>query len=203
MQSLASYFIGRYNYHFLVVGLILGTEIPVGIVKGGMRVPEIDVPCIFIGPGTGIAPMRAMIEERVHGGAKGIIHGLKKLIIIVNLLIFGNRNRSKDYLFQQEWEKYQASNDLSLLLAFSRDGPADQKKTYVQDILLQERNKIYDKLFRQNGVLYISGSSGKMPQGIKASIIEIISAHEGITKEEASQVQANLERQGRWKQETW
>ena len=42
-----------------------------------------------------------------------------------------------------------------------------------------------------------------MPQGIKASIIEIISAQEGITKEEASQVQANLERQGRWKQETW
>ena len=44
-----------------------------GLVKGGMRVPEIDVPCIFIGPGTGIAPMRAMIEERVRGGAKGIL----------------------------------------------------------------------------------------------------------------------------------
>ena len=106
-------------------------------------------------------------------------------------------------MFQQEWEKYQTSNDLSLFLAFSRDGPADQKKTYVQDILLQEGNTIYDKLFRQNGVLYISGSSGKMPQGIKASIIEIISAQEGTTKEEASQVQVNLERQGRWKQETW
>ena len=77
MQSLASYFIRRYNCHSFAIGLILGTDIPVGLVKGGMRVPEIDVPCIFIGPGTGIAPMRAMIEERVHGGAKGIIHWLK------------------------------------------------------------------------------------------------------------------------------
>lgn len=120
-----------------------------------------------------------------------------------NLLIFGNRNRSKDYLFQQEWEDYQTSHDLSVLLAFSRDGPADEKKIYVQDMISQEGSKIYDKLIRQNGVLYISGSSGKMPQGVKASIIEIISTQEGITREEAAKIQANLERQGRWKQETW
>ena len=106
-------------------------------------------------------------------------------------------------MFQHEWEEYELSNDLSIFLAFSRDGPADEKKTYVQDVILNEGKKIYDKLIRQNGILYISGSSGKMPQGVKTSIIEIISTEESITKEEAAQVQANLERQGRWKQETW
>ena len=90
-----------------------------------------------------------------------------------------------------------------VLLAFSRDGPVDHKKTYIQDILLQEGKRIYDKLIRQNGVLYISGSSGKMPQAVKESIVEIISAQEGITKEEAAEIQGTLERQGRWKQETW
>lgn len=44
-----------------------------------MRVPEVNVPCIFVGPGTGIAPMRAMIEERVHGGAKGNVDFLHNL----------------------------------------------------------------------------------------------------------------------------
>lgn len=106
-------------------------------------------------------------------------------------------------MFQQEWEKYQSSNNLSLLLAFSRDGPADEKKIYVQDIISREGSRIYEKLFGQNGVLYISGSSGKMPQGVKASIVEIISTQKGITKEEAAQVQTELERQGRWRQETW
>lgn len=106
-------------------------------------------------------------------------------------------------MFQQEWEKYQSSNNLSILLAFSRDGPADEEKTYVQDIISREGSRIYEKLFGQNGVLYISGSSGKMPQGVKASIVEIISAQKGVTKEEAAQIQAELERQGRWRQETW
>ena len=49
-----------------------GSEIPVGLVKGSMKVPDAIVPCIFVGPGTGIAPMRAMIEQRIHHHATGI-----------------------------------------------------------------------------------------------------------------------------------
>jgi sulfite reductase alpha subunit-like flavoprotein len=50
-----------------------GSTIPVGLVKGGMKVPSPEVPSIFVGPGTGIAPMRAMVEERVRQGAKGLV----------------------------------------------------------------------------------------------------------------------------------
>jgi len=53
------------------VALTIGMEIPVRLVKGGIRTPSSDVPCIFVGPGTGIAPMRAMIEQRVHEGDIG------------------------------------------------------------------------------------------------------------------------------------
>ena len=60
--------------------LTIGTEIPVGLVKGSMRIPSYDVPAIFVGPGTGVAPMRAMIEQRVLEGAKGIVY-LSSIII--------------------------------------------------------------------------------------------------------------------------
>lgn len=53
------------------VTLTIGMEIPVRVVKGGIRTPSTEVPCVFVGPGTGIAPMRAMIEQRVHEGDTG------------------------------------------------------------------------------------------------------------------------------------
>jgi sulfite reductase alpha subunit-like flavoprotein len=166
-----------------------------------MKVPAPNVPSIFVGPGTGIAPMRAMIEERVHQGAKG--NALKNSTDSDNLLVFGNRNRTKDFLFEQEWNKLQSSHGLSVLLAFSRDGPADEKKLYVQDVIQQHGTEIYDYLIRRKGTLYISGSSGKMPQGVKDAVIEIIKVEQGVTREDAQQIQASLEKTGRWKQETW
>lgn len=92
---------------------------------------------------------------------------------------------------------------MSILTAFSRDGPADEKKTYVQDIIAREGRRIYDLLIQRQGMLFISGSSGKMPQGVKEAIIEVIKSEQGITREEAKQLHAALEKQGRWKQETW
>ena len=89
------------------------------------------------------------------------------------------------------------------MLAFSRDGPVDEKKKYVQDIISREGKKIYDTLIRRNGVIFISGSSGKMPQGIKDAVIEIIKEEQGITRGVASEIHTTLEKQGRWKQETW
>ena len=123
--------------------------------------------------------------------------------MIDNLLVFGNRNQAKDYLFEQEWNRYQSTNQLDVLLAFSRDGPPDEKKTYVQDVISHHGKAIYEYLIRRNGALFISGSSGKMPQGVKESVIEIISIEQGISKAQAQEVQAKLEKQGRWKQETW
>ena len=128
------------------------------------------------------------------------MHGLT----VDNLLIFGNRNREKDYLFQPEWEDFSRSHRLSVLLAFSRDGPADEKKTYVQDILLRDgRAWVYDALIRRSGMVFSAGSSGKMPQGVKDSVVEIIRAEEGISREEAARKLAVIEKEGRWKQETW
>lgn len=95
------------------------------------------------------------------------------------------------------------SHELSVLVAFSRDGPVNENKLYVQDVIQRHRTEIYDYLIRRKGALFISGSSGKMPQGVKDAVIEIIKIEQGITREEAQQIQASLERTGRWAQETW
>ena len=90
-----------------------------------------------------------------------------------------------------------------MFTAFSRDGPADEKKTYVQDVITRESKRVYDYLIHRNGALFISGSSGKMPQAIKDAFIEIVQVEQAITREEAQQIHGILEKQGRWKQETW
>jgi len=57
--------------------LTVGAQIAVRVVKGGIQTPGPDVPCIFVGPGTGIAPMRAMIEQRLHNDDKGDLPSLR------------------------------------------------------------------------------------------------------------------------------
>src|SRR5579871_3977866 len=101
-----------------------------------MRVPEARTPCIFIGPGTGIAPMRALIEERAKLDAKGT--KVTYTVDAGDLLVFGNRNRAKDYLFEEEWARFRSSHDLAILTAFSQDGPPNEKKTYVQDVIARQ-----------------------------------------------------------------
>ena len=88
-------------------------------------------------------------------------------------------------------------------MAFSRDGPLDKKKIYVQDVISKHGKVIYDYLIKKNGVFFISGSSGKMPQGVKDVVIEIIKIERGISREEAEKEHSEIERLGRWKQETW
>jgi sulfite reductase alpha subunit-like flavoprotein len=145
--------------------------------------------------------MRALIEERAKLDAKGT--KVTYTVDAGDLLIFGNRNRVKDYLFEEEWARFRHSHDLAILTAFSRDGPPDEKKTYVQDVIARQGKQIFDRLIHQEGMLFISGSSGKMPQGVKEAVIEIIQTEKGVAKEEARHLQEALEREGRWKQETW
>ena len=120
-----------------------------------------------------------------------------------NLLVFGNRNRAGDYLFESELSEYQKSGALSIRLAFSRDGPVNEKKTYVQDVMSQNPQMIYEYLVQRRGILFISGSAGNMPKGVKEAIVEIIRTQTRITQEQAQEAQAEMVKQGRWKQETW
>ncbi|KAG8701613.1 NAPDH-dependent diflavin reductase [Ceratobasidium sp. 395] len=166
-----------------------GTKLQVGLKEGTMRLPkDINRPIVMIGPGTGVAPMRAMIEERIAKGASD------------NILYFGCRSASADYHFRSEWEKYQEAGSLTHRLAASRD---QESKVYVQDLISLDSQMIKQWLFDRNGAFYISGSSNQMPTAVRKAVTKSLE-HELQWSEEASTQYVDvMEVEGRWCEECW
>ncbi|BFZ59483.1 NAPDH-dependent diflavin reductase [Saitoella coloradoensis] len=177
-----------------------GTQLTMGLIRGAMKPPPKSTKCVMIAPGTGVAPMRALVQERVAIGC-----GAED-----QLLVFGNREREKDFLMRAEWEGYEAKGQLSLALAFSRD---TTEKFYVQHVLRREWRRVDTWLRKEGGFVYICGSSGKMPQAVREALIEIF--QRGIhlergedlsgsgARDEAEAVLVEMEKKGRYLQETW
>ncbi|KAF2015450.1 sulfite reductase flavo protein alpha-component [Aaosphaeria arxii CBS 175.79] len=178
-----------------------GQEIAVTLHKGGLGVTkaETEKPVVMIGPGTGVAPMRALTYQRKHwrseqGGAS-VDENTK------DILFFGCRNAESDYFFKDEWkELIDGGAPFEVLPAFSRD---QRQKVYVQDLIRRESAKVFDALARKGGIVYICGSSGKMPQAVREALIEGFQKHGSHTREAAEAYLESLEKSGRYKQETW
>ena len=117
-------------------------------------------PIIMIGAGTGVAPYRAFIEERVADGAKG-----------KSWLFFGERNFTNDFLYQLEWQDYLASGDLTRIdVAFSRDQP---EKIYVQHRLWERRAEL--NAWLQDGAhIYVCGDEKGMAKDVDAMLVKIL-----------------------------
>ncbi|NGX59695.1 MAG: Sulfite reductase [NADPH] flavoprotein alpha-component [Chlamydiae bacterium] len=143
------------------------------------RLPESrDTDIIMIGPGTGIAPFRAFIQERANLGASG-----------KNWLFFGHRNRDSDYFYEDEWKSYP---NLRIDTAFSRD---QKEKVYVQHKLLEKGEKIYAWL--QNGAhLYLCGDAKEMAKDVEKTLRQIIATHGNLDAEEAKSHLKTLKKEG-------
>ncbi|KAI8942098.1 hypothetical protein NX059_000193 [Plenodomus lindquistii] len=146
-----------------------------------------------------------------------------------DMLFFGCRNADSDYYFKKEWEGLRAAGTpLRVFAAFSRDQvrcpclfsccpkvsyhvlhagprltPRQRQKIYVQDLVRQQSAKVHDALVNHNGIVYICGSSGKMPQAIREALIESFQGHGSMEREEAEKYLAALEKGGKYRQETW
>ncbi|KAG8749474.1 NAPDH-dependent diflavin reductase [Ceratobasidium sp. 428] len=168
-----------------------GTRLQIGLKEGTMRLPKDSKrPIVMVGPGTGVAPMRAMIEERIAKGASGLD----------NILYFGCRSASADYHFRSEWMKYQETDNLTHRLAASRD---QEPKVYVQDLISLDSKRIKQWLVDRNGAFYISGSSNQMPTAVRKAVATSLE-HELQWSEEASTQYVDvMEVEGRWCEECW
>ena len=78
-----------------------------------------------------------------------------------------------------------------------------RQKVYVQDLVRQHSARVYEALAGRNGIVYICGSSGKMPQAIREALIEAFQSHGSMEREDAEAYLAGMEKSGRYKQETW
>ncbi|MBK99864.1 MAG: sulfite reductase [NADPH] flavoprotein alpha-component [Opitutales bacterium] len=130
-----------------------------------------DAPIIMVGPGTGIAPFRAFVEERKAIGAKG-----------QNWLFFGDQHYLTDFLYQTEWQDYLADGVLTKLdVAFSRD---QEEKVYVQDRMRENSAELYEWL-EKGASFYVCGDASRMATDVDVALHEIIEKEGGKGKEEA------------------
>ncbi|KAF1833500.1 riboflavin synthase domain-like protein [Decorospora gaudefroyi] len=191
-----------------IASFVPGQEITVTLSRGGLGVSkeELDRPVVMVGPGTGIAPMRSLVYQRkLWREERGTVENDEVQPdgggAVKDLLFFGCRNAESDYFFKEEWTRLKAEGvPLEVFTAFSRD---QRQKMYVQDLIRQQSALIYDRLASKNGILYICGSSGKMPQAVREALIEGFQEHGKMDREGAEAYLAAMEKGGRYRQETW
>jgi sulfite reductase (NADPH) flavoprotein alpha-component len=130
-----------------------------------------DAPLIMVGPGTGIAPFRAFIEERQATEAKG-----------KNWLIFGDQHYLTDFLYQTEWQSYLEDGVLTKLdVAFSRD---QAEKVYVQDRMRENAKELYAWL-EEGASFCVCGDASRMAHDVDQALHDVI-AQEGSMSEAAA-----------------
>ncbi len=160
---------------FLADRIDSSTDIPTFITPGkGFRLPEPDdaTPIIMIGPGTGIAPFRAFLQERKATNAKGKAW-----------LFFGDQTRANDYLYEDEWGVYQNDGFLHKLdLAFSRD---QDHKIYVQTRMKENAADFWQWL-EEGAIVYVCGDASRMAHDVDKALHEIIAEEGGKSEEDAA-----------------
>lgn len=143
-----------------------------------------DLPIIMVGPGTGIAPFRAFLEEREARNAKG-----------ENWLFFGDRNSKSDFLYENEIKAMQDAGFLSKLdLAFSRD---QKEKVYVQDRMLEKGETLFDWLER-GAYFYVCGDAYRMAKDVDKALHQVIAKHGNMDDAKAEAYVSNLKKQKRY-----
>jgi len=157
------------------------------------RLPaDASIPILLIGPGTGIAPMRALLQERSHQKSAGINVGS-------TILYFGCKHQSVDFLYRDELVEFEKEGVLSKLhTAFSRD---QEQKEYVQHLIAKNCDEIWD-LVEAGVYIYICGGV-RMGSDVCDTIRDIIMKKKGGSTEEAKEFFKELQGEGRVVQELW
>jgi sulfite reductase (NADPH) flavoprotein alpha-component len=149
-------------------------EIPVYIQPTKhFHMPAPDVPMIMVGPGTGIAPFRAFLEEREITGATGR-----------NWLFFGDQKRACDFLYEKQFAELQAKGILTKFdTAFSRD---QAEKIYVQNRMHENAAELW-KWLQEGAYFYVCGDAKRMAKDVHQMLIAIAQEQGGMTPEKAKE----------------
>jgi sulfite reductase (NADPH) flavoprotein alpha-component len=153
------------------------------------RLPGNDVPIIMIGPGTGVAPFRAFVEQRVEQGATGD-----------NWLFFGDRNFNSDFLYQLEWQRYVKQGHLARFdVAFSRD---QRQKIYVQDRIRENSEALY-RWIEKGAAIYVCGDAKQMAKDVNDALIDVFVKEADLDPDMASQRLKALRSEGRYQRDVY
>ncbi|MCR3755555.1 MAG: sulfite reductase, flavoprotein subunit [Sodalis sp. Psp] len=148
-----------------------------------------NTPVIMIGPGTGIAPFRAFMQQREACGAPGR-----------NWLFFGNPHFTDDFLYQVEWQRYFKDGLLTQIdVAWSRD---QAKKIYVQDKLLEKGEDIW-RWIHQGAHMYVCGNANRMARDVEQALVNVIAKHGGMNREQADEFLSELRIKRRYQRDIY
>lgn len=148
-----------------------------------------DARIIMIGPGTGVAPFRAFVEERATLGCRGR-----------NWLFFGDRHAATDFLYQDEWQRWYRSGVLSRLdLAFSRD---QTEKVYVQHRMREAARDLYAWL-EAGAYVYVCGDAARMAPAVHETLLAVIGQEGGKDREAAEEYVAALRAARRYQRDVY
>ncbi|ENZ7681591.1 TPA: NADPH-dependent assimilatory sulfite reductase flavoprotein subunit [Klebsiella aerogenes] len=148
-----------------------------------------QTPVIMIGPGTGIAPFRAFMQQRAAEGAEG-----------KNWLFFGNPHFTEDFLYQVEWQSYVKEGVLSRIdLAWSRD---QQQKIYVQDKLREQGAEVW-RWINDGAHIYVCGDANRMAKDVEQALLEVIAEHGAMDAEAADEFLSELRVERRYQRDVY
>jgi len=167
------------------------TPVPVYIDHNkNFKLPTDDnAPIIMIGPGTGVAPFRAFIEEREARGAEG-----------ANWLFFGDQRFRTDFLYQREWLKWREQGVLDRLdVAFSRD---QAEKVYVQDRIRENAADVHAWL-RDGAHVYVCGDADRMAPDVHQALIDVIAEQGRMSQEDAGAWLGQLQKEKRYQRDVY
>ena len=176
---------------FLANRIDPGARVKVYVQKAhGFALPaDPSIPIIMVGPGTGVAPFRAFLHERMATKAPG-----------KNWLFFGHQRSSCDFFYEDELNAMKATGVLSRLsLAWSRD--ADQK-FYVQDRMREVGRDLWTWL-AEGAHFYVCGDAKRMAKDVERALVDIVAEHGARSTDEAIAFLANLKKQGRYQQDVY
>jgi sulfite reductase (NADPH) flavoprotein alpha-component len=148
-----------------------------------------ETPVIMIGPGTGIAPFRAFMQQRDADGAGG-----------KNWLFFGNPHFTEDFLYQVEWQRYVKDGLLTRIdLAWSRD---QQHKVYVQDKLREQGAEVW-RWIQEGAHIYVCGDANRMAKDVENTLLELVAEHGGMDTELADEFLSELRLERRYQRDVY
>ena len=168
-----------------------GARVPVYVQKAhGFGLPaDPAAPLVMIGPGTGVAPFRAFLQERAATHAPG-----------KNWLFFGHQRRDCDFFYEDELNALKSAGVLTRLsLAWSRDG---KEKFYVQDRMREVGSELWTWI-EQGAHIAVCGDAKRMAKDVERALVEVVASHGGRTINEAIAFVAALKKAGRYQADVY